>query len=658
CLAGITVKVSPTVDVIKGQTAQLPCSYTGVEGSTAPLVQWFIDSAGTRKRVAFRSSADSAVDKATPLTERIVMEPNMTLVITNTNAADEMSFYCRVTAGLLGHAEEATQLRIFYAPEKPVVTGNTQINIGDELSSVVGTCTSSNGHPKPRIIWFKDATPLPEVTDPKDETYMVPRVVRESSGLFTVSSVLYMKPKKEDAKSDFHCTVEYMMPNGQIQQESSETFKLTLHYPAENLMFNLVNQEPIKEGDEVKMKCESDGNPQPQFDFFKGEKKLSSDTGLLKLKGVTRNDAGTYRCEALDFETFDTLKTELTLDVHYLDPVSIVPSEPLVIEKGRTLELQCTTKSSDRYTLGDKVLSRNGALTVESVTLADAGVYKCNASVPTVRGLEKQANTTVKVRGKPEIEEPVKAEVKKLDDTVTLRCSALGYPSPQFTWTASGKESVIVEGHKTIGTLELAATEKVLLEGVACEASNDLGTDTKRFMVQVKSENNADSRNHGQAESRQGGSGGVVIAVVVCVLLLLLMVAALYFLSKKGIMSCGKKDKNKTATGQADNKEEQEGLKSMDQCSVGHPLVLNQWSRDAAHGTLPTGRCPRDAAHGTLPTGRCWLDDAPEVTLRSTICALEQKDLVAGGENCPDVLEYAHAVPADCVGEVEVECEA
>ncbi|KAI4880964.1 hypothetical protein NFI96_013716 [Prochilodus magdalenae] len=39
------------------------------------------------------------------------------------------------------------------------------------------------------------------------------------------------------------------------------------------------------------------------------------------------------------------------------------------------------------------------------------------------------------------------------------------------------------------------------------------------------------------------------------------------------------------------------------QCSVGHPLVDHQLSQDAAHRTLPTGRCPQDAAHRTLPTG-------------------------------------------------------
>lgn len=32
----------------------------------------------------------------------------------------------------------------------------------------IGTCVSMNGHPQPRIIWFKDDQPLPEVKDKKE----------------------------------------------------------------------------------------------------------------------------------------------------------------------------------------------------------------------------------------------------------------------------------------------------------------------------------------------------------------------------------------------------------------------------------------------------------------------------------------------------------
>lgn len=39
--------------------------------------------------------------------------------------------------------------------------------------------------------------------------------------------------------------------------------------PSESATFALVNTDPVKEGDTVTMKCETDGNPQPDFDFSK-----------------------------------------------------------------------------------------------------------------------------------------------------------------------------------------------------------------------------------------------------------------------------------------------------------------------------------------------------------------------------------------------------
>lgn len=57
---------------------------------------------------------------------------------------------------------------------------------------------------------------------------MIPSVVKEASGLYTMTSTLFMQPVKADAKSVFHCTVEYSMPNNQIKQESSDKFNLSL----------------------------------------------------------------------------------------------------------------------------------------------------------------------------------------------------------------------------------------------------------------------------------------------------------------------------------------------------------------------------------------------------------------------------------------------
>ncbi|XP_060726814.1 basal cell adhesion molecule [Tachysurus vachellii] len=558
CLASVSVKVTPTVDVIVGETARLPCSYTTT--GTIAVVQWFIESAGTRKRVAFRSSTDSGLDKDTPLTDRVTMETDKTLVISPVKVMDERSFFCQVDGGPVGTSEAETKLKVFFAPEKPVVSDNKRsipLSQDNPTAHQVGKCTSSNGHPEPRIIWFKDSNPLPEVLDPKEKVYMVPGVVKESSDLYTVMSTLYLQPEKKDAKSVFHCTVEYRMPNNEIKKENSEHFNLTLLYPAENVFFRLLNTTPIKEGDEVQMKCETDGNPQPQFEFSKEDFTQPSSTGLLTLRNVTRSDAGTYNCEAMDFDAVDiSLYKSLTLNVHYLDTVSVVPAGPLMINKGEPIELQCKTRSSDEYTLSwmkdGKQLSQKGSLSLQSTSLDNAGEYVCIASVFSVPGLQKQANVTVIVTGQPEIDEPKRAEVAKQGDMVTLECSAQGYPAPQFTWKPSGKESVAINGNKFTSTVTLEASAAVLKDGVTCEANNIHGADRKMFMVEIHSSNRVDS-NDAKAEGQEGGSKGVVVAVLGCVLLLLLLVALLYFFTKKGRMACRKKEKKEVASGEVNN---------------------------------------------------------------------------------------------------------
>lgn len=58
---------------------------------------------------------------------------------------------------------------------------------------------------------------------------MVPSLVKEASGLYTVRSTLYMQPSKADKDSVFQCTVEYSMPGDQIKQKKSDTINLNLN---------------------------------------------------------------------------------------------------------------------------------------------------------------------------------------------------------------------------------------------------------------------------------------------------------------------------------------------------------------------------------------------------------------------------------------------
>lgn len=550
CSGTVTVDVAPKVEVLKGETAKLPCKYNVSPSSSGTIVEWYIEEQGTRKRVAFRSEGgEGKSDSGTPLTGRVTIGEDFTLTITSVQPSDELAFYCQVTAGPAGVRDATTMLKVFFAPEKPELTrpSSQAITAGETTSSEIGTCVTMNGHPQPRIIWFKDDQPLPEVKDRKEKTYMIPSVVKEASGLYTIKSTLYMQPTKADKDSVFQCTVEYSMPGDQIKQKKSEPITINLNYPSEKATFTLLNTHPVKEGDNVSMLCETDGNPQPEFEFLKEEKYIAGQRGRLTLQSVKRTDSGLYECKATDFDNLDAdLHGEITLTVHYIDPMSVTPVQPQVVMLGDNVEWQCKTKASAKHTVqwkkGTEVLSQDGTLSILGVSYDKAGEYMCVGAVPSVSGLTSQASVNLTVKGKPMIETPAVAEVGKEGDMVTLKCSAFGSPAPQFTWKPAGKESISVEGNRVVSTVTLQATVEVMKDGVTCEVSNEHGTDSKNLLVSLK-----------RADKQQGGSSGVVIAVVVCVLLLLLLVALIYFLNKKSKLPCSKKDKKEVASGEVNN---------------------------------------------------------------------------------------------------------
>uniref|UniRef100_A0A4W5QE18 Ig-like domain-containing protein n=1 Tax=Hucho hucho TaxID=62062 RepID=A0A4W5QE18_9TELE len=102
------------------------------------------------------------------------------------------------------------------------------------------------------------------------------------------------------------------------------------------------------------MMCETDGNPQPEFEFSKDRESIEEGVagGVLTLKSVKRSDAGVYKCKATDFDNLEAdLSGEVTISVHYIDPMSVRPAGPLSTMTGDMVELQCKTKASDTHTV-------------------------------------------------------------------------------------------------------------------------------------------------------------------------------------------------------------------------------------------------------------------------------------------------------------------
>ncbi|XP_075047292.1 basal cell adhesion molecule [Mixophyes fleayi] len=553
CLCAVTVSIPRKVEVQSGHEAVFKCTpkFTGLPKYS---VEWSVtDQDGRQFPIASYSDGRPAVEPDTSFSSRVDVKSDNVLVVRNVRVKDEGTFHCRVIAGSEGSGEGQSQLKVYVSPAAPELTVNTQvISIIDSVASEVGTCTSRNSYPAPTIEWYRNQIPLNAGTEKGKDLYASSRTTTEASGLYTVSSTLFLKATKEDTDAVFSCSVVFPLPKDTTSHMESKEFKLTLHYYTENVMFTMLPAQHIKEGDTVTLRCEGDGNPAPTYLFHKlkdsGDDELPSNSdGVYIFQNISRHDAGRYRCEALDFDSPDTvqLKKELEINVHYLNPVTVLPSEQEKHSVGGDIQLFCSCDGSEKTQLVWKkdqvVLAESSRYRLRNLTYSDSGVYTCEATVATVPGLRKEQSISVIVEGPPMLELGDElVEVPAEGHTVTLLCAAKGYPEPVISWNPpelTGSPSV--SGLNVVSKVSLKVTSKLINE-VSCTAQNQLGSREKKFTLSISS---MVAPSTAPAQEQSGGSSTAVIAVVVCVLLLLLVVALFYFLQKKGKLACGRSEK-------------------------------------------------------------------------------------------------------------------
>uniref|UniRef100_UPI00398EBE57 basal cell adhesion molecule-like isoform X2 n=1 Tax=Pristiophorus japonicus TaxID=55135 RepID=UPI00398EBE57 len=553
----VEVSVPERLESEVGSPVRIPCTHTITGPRSNVMVEWFImDKNGKRQRIAYKDATSSMLDPDTGYSDRVTMDNDYTLAISRVEVMDERAFLCQVIAGAAGSQEGKSELKVYDAPEHPEVTSNrATLSVTEQHPSEIGTCTSRNGYPAPSIVWYKDGEILPTVTNHNENMYMIPRVVKEASGLYTVSNNLYYKLSKVDKDSEYHCQVRYQMMNGKQRSKDSEKFKISLHYHTEAVTFNLGTSATIKEGDDVRLHCSADGFPPVDYIFYRAEaddeRELeTSQDGILVLSSVTKEDSGTYLCEALDFDSpiQVELKKNITIYVNYLDPLELTPKSPVTVQLGDDIEVSCSTRGSATPKIMWKKnkdhLSHSGTLSLKKVTYKSSGTYVCEANIPSIRGLAKTQQLKVFVEGKPSMEDDVsEVTVSKEGDKVTLTCVASGHPSPKITWNVEKRPPVTSSENGVSSKLSVAVTARMVQSGVTCNATNKYGWALRSFQLAIVPPTTEPPVTSGENREPQGGGGGAVIAVVVCVLLLLLIVACLFCLHKKGKLPCGKAEK-------------------------------------------------------------------------------------------------------------------
>ncbi|XP_059497302.1 basal cell adhesion molecule-like isoform X2 [Stegostoma tigrinum] len=553
-LGSVEVLVPGHIDAEVAYPVRIPCTHTITSANSNVMVEWFImNKHGERQRIAYKDEASSVMDPGTPYTGRVTVDSDYSLVISRVEVMDERPFLCQVIAGATGSQEGKTELKVYDAPERPEVESNpATLSVNEQHPSEIGVCTSQNGYPAPTIQWYKDGILLQTVTTHNEDMYMIPRIVKEASGLFTVTNRLYLKLSKADKDSKYHCRILYQMMDNRKHTLDSEPFRVTLHYYTEHVTFNFTSDPTIREGDNVTLSCFADGFPQPEYAFYRmmNDEEVELENGkhgVLTLPNVTKAQSGTYVCEALDFDAPGDveLKKELSITVNYIERPVLSEKGPVFLNLGDNYKISCSAQGSVTpkviWKKGKEMLSDSGSLSLEGVSYQSTGTYVCEARAPSIRGLKRAQSVEVYVQGIPVLQSsPEEVTVKHKGEKVTLTCTAFGYPKPTVTWNVPKQPVLTHSENALVSQVSFPVNNKMIQDGVACNATNKYGSTQRRFHLAIVKPTTAPPQTSGEGRESQGGGGGAIIAVVVCILLLLLVVAILYCLHRKGKLTCGK----------------------------------------------------------------------------------------------------------------------
>ncbi|XP_077403034.1 cell surface glycoprotein MUC18 isoform X2 [Vanacampus margaritifer] len=543
--AKVEVRMPENVEVYLGDSAEIPCQYNFTESNGVPrflMIQWFVKDNGSssRFRIYYAHNDDKIVDEGTEYSGRIQVtldQHGTRLTVHEVQLSDEREFICQVNGLSDGLTERKSHLRVFAPPEAPVIMGvQAGISVTNEMPSKVATCEARNSFPKANITWYRNNTPL------------VPSVGRvnvwtgdtvEASGLYSVHSTLEYRVLKEDKEANFSCEVSFFVP-GAIRTVESSSVGVTVHYPA--TMVELWRESPeglIKEGDTVELRCQGDGNPSPTFIFSRArepdpDEDLDSRGNVLMLQAVSRKDGGLYRCRPRDGTSYNEVKGEMELNVHYLDPAVVVPKESEAMMKGEDLTATCNAlsslKTSTVWYKDGKTVGEGNTLHLQDATYEMTGEYVCKVTVAALPALHTSGSVHIVVQGGPQLvgeEQEVHLE-EAVGRTVNLSCEARGHPAPSVTWTFDSSQSWQEVFSKSSDHMTQSVVSVVVGSDInaVCNASNDLGTDVRAFSIKA-------------AE----GSGVIIVVIILCLLLLAILGSVLYFLHKKGKIPCGRSGK-------------------------------------------------------------------------------------------------------------------
>ncbi|XP_012784766.2 hemicentin-2 [Ochotona princeps] len=500
----VEVLVPPSIenegqeDVIRvpeGQPAHLMCNATGVP---QPTVTWFKDGQPLVSGDAHHISPDGAL-----------------LQVLQANLSSAGHYSC-IAANAVGEKTRHIQLNVLVVP---TILGVSEDSADEEVTVTVNNPISliceALAFPVPNITWMKDGAPFQASKNiqllPGTQGLQILNAQREHAGQYTC----VVTNELGEAMKNYH--VEVLIPPSISKDDPSGD--------------EGVKQVKTKVNSTLTLECECWAVPPPTVSWYKDGQPVTpnqrlhllAEGRLLQIQPTQVSDSGRYLCVATNVAGEDDQDFNVLIQVPPMfqsmgDPSTAfeflsqeleeVEARSGVTEYREVVEnnpayLYCDTnaipppeltwfKEGQRVSATDGVSLLQGGrvLQIPLVRAEDAGRYSCQATNEVGEAwlhYELLVLTPPVILG--DTEELVEEVTINASSTISLRCPALGNPTPTISWLQNGlpflpnlRLQVLEDGQ----VLQVSTAEAADAASYMCVAENQAGSAEKLFTLRVQ----------------------------------------------------------------------------------------------------------------------------------------------------------------------------
>uniref|UniRef100_A0A1I7U001 Immunoglobulin I-set domain protein n=1 Tax=Caenorhabditis tropicalis TaxID=1561998 RepID=A0A1I7U001_9PELO len=408
-----------------------------------------------------------------------IVDQGQTLQILLTDPAHAGKWSC-VAENDAGVKELEMDLDVLTPPVVSVSSENPIKAIGESITLMC----NATGNPPPQIKWTKSGVIIFDAPDgarlsSKNARLDIPRLKKTDVGDYTCQAL------NSAGTAEASISVDVLVP----PEISRDGIDMSPRLPAAQTLT---------------LQCLAQGKPPPKLSWTLNGTQITgstrgitigTDSTFIQISNVSLIDKGVYVCLAENVAGSDSLM--YNVDVVQAPIISnggtkqVIEGELAMIEclvEGYPAPQVSWLRNGNRVETGVqgvRYVADGRQLTIIEARSLDSGIYLCSAT--NEAGSAQQAYTLEVLVSPKIVSTAPELLTPSANSKFSLPCAVRGYPEPDISWTANGKEIRSDTPGYTInfeGTLTVELTEQRSTT-FECTAKNDAGADTLEYKVQT-----------------------------------------------------------------------------------------------------------------------------------------------------------------------------